>query len=200
MAMPADVVTMITSDHRELERLFDAMEKDRSARPLMFPLALAMLNAHSRAEEECVYPAVAGEAGEEDEARHGAEEHHEAERLGQRLLAEDPESEAFDSGLGEFLEAVRHHIREEEDDVLPALGKALDADRLKELGEAFAARRAEELAGKPGSGSGSGSGSQAGERTRDELYEEARSLDIPGRSTMTKQELAREVEKTQAGS
>jgi hypothetical protein len=52
-------------------------------------------------------------------------------------------------------------------------------DRLEELGAAFAEHRAQELAAGPGD-----------DRTKDELYEDARKLDVPGRSKMNKDELA----------
>ncbi len=189
--MAADVITMITTDHRELERLFDLMRKDPGSRPLALPLAVAMLTAHSRAEEEHVYPVVAKEAGEKDEARHGTEEHHEAEELGRALLAEDPESDAFAKGLEKFIDAVLHHVKEEEDDILPALRDAAGPDRLRRLGADFAERRARELTGRDRAAGNGG-------RTRDELYEQARELDVPGRSAMTKEELAREVRRAGA--
>ncbi len=53
--MPNDVVTMIKADHHELQRLFGMMKSDKSSRPLAAPLAVAMLAAHSQAEEVHVY-------------------------------------------------------------------------------------------------------------------------------------------------
>jgi hemerythrin superfamily protein len=193
--MPEDVVALITSDHRELERALELMKKDKSTRPLLLPLALAMLTAHSRAEERHVYPALAEEAGEKGEARHGTEEHREAEELGHRLLPIDPESADFDSALEDFAAAVLHHAQEEEQEVLPALRETLDAERLTALGKAFATKRAEELTGAepvdddlPSSGGGE-EGIDGG-KSKAELYEEARELGVEGRSTMSKEELA----------
>lgn len=189
--MAADVITMITTDHRELERLFEHMRQNPDSRPLVLPLAVAMLTAHSRAEEEHVYPVVAKEAGEKGEARHGTEEHHEAEELGRSLLDMDPGSDAFATGLEKFTGAVLHHVKEEEDDILPALEKAVGPDRLRQLGAAFAERRARELTGRDQAAGNGG-------KTRDEWYEQARDLGVTGRSTMTKEELAREVRKAGA--
>lgn len=215
--MADDLITMVTTDHRELERLFDMMSEDRSSRPLALPLAVAMLEAHSEAEEDRVYPAVAREAGEKDEAEHAAEEHHQAEDLGKHLLEMDWESKEFDRALEEWTSAVLRHVQEEENEILPALSEAVDSNRLRELGLQFATRRSRKLTGQPLSavgegtrgggggtrGRGGGGGTGAGRRqatdgmSRAELYEKARELGIEGRSSMTKEQLAEQVGKTQ---
>jgi hemerythrin superfamily protein len=193
--MPEDVIALITSDHREVERALELMQKDKSTRALLLPLSLAMLAAHSRGEEQHVYPVLAKEAGEKGQAHHGAEEHQQAEELGRRLLPLDPESADFDNALEEFASAVLHHAQEEEQEILPALREAVGHDRLVEIGKAFAARRAEELTrtGPAGDQSSSGSGN-AEQPTKAELYEQAKELGVEGRSTMDKEQLAEQVE------
>jgi hemerythrin superfamily protein len=197
--MADDLITLVTTDHRELQRLFEMMRTDRSSRPLALPLAVAMLEAHSEAEEDRVYPAVAREAGEKAEAEHAAEEHHEAESLGKHLLEMDWESEEFDQALQEWIGAVEHHMEEEENEILPALSQAVGAERLRELGMEFATRRAKALAGRPlkAAGGTTGSGGGAEGATRAELYDKARELGVEGRSTMSKDELAEQVAKAE---
>jgi hemerythrin superfamily protein len=171
------------------------MQKDSSSRPLALPLAVAMLTAHSRAEEDYVYPALAKEAGEKEEAEHGTEEHHKAEQLGQQLLGKDPEGPDFEDSLSEWVSAVQHHVEEEESELLPHLAQALGPERLAELGREFSARRAAELTGQAGHGNGRGGGSRAGKdlqnKTKEELLAQARKAGIQGRSSMSKQELIR---------
>lgn len=145
--MPEDVIALITSDHREVERALELMKKDKSTRPLLLPVTLAMVTAHSRAEEQHVYPVVAKEAGEKGKAHHGTEEHQQAEDLGRRLLPLDPESADFDSALEDFAAAILHHAREEEEEILPALREVANSERLADLGRSFTAKRAEELVG-----------------------------------------------------
>jgi hemerythrin superfamily protein len=195
--MADDLITLVTTDHRELQRLFEMMRTDRSSRPLALPLAVAMLEAHSEAEEDRVYPAVAREAGEKAEAEHAAEEHHEAESLGKHLLEMDWESEEFDQALQEWIGAVEHHMEEEENEILPALSQAVGAERLRELGMEFATRRAKALAGRPLKAAGGTTGGGAEGATRAELYDKARELGVEGRSTMSKDELAEQVAKAE---
>ncbi len=72
-------------------------------------------------------------------------------------------------------------MEEEENEILPTLGDAVDRGRLEELGAAFEDRRRQLLAA-------SGIDENA---TRTELYEQAKQADIPGRSSMSKEELSR---------
>jgi hypothetical protein len=94
-------------------------------------------------------------------------------------------------------------VEEEEGEMLPQLEQALGSDRLVELGQAFARRRAAELTGNDG-GSGQATRqeghAQAGdgsEKTKEELYAEARDEGIQGRSSMSKEELAQALSEKQ---
>jgi hemerythrin superfamily protein len=144
--VPEDVVTLITDDHRRLERLFDQLRQDRGARNDVVPALAALLLAHARAEEQHVYPAIVESVPrEEGDVHHGQQEHAEAEDLLHRLEACDPGSDEFDETLGELRDAVLHHVEEEESEVLAALQEAVPAQRLVQLGEAFSDARRQEL-------------------------------------------------------
>lgn len=173
----ADVVELITSDHREVERLFDVLKNKPDSRALNLPVLATLLVAHSRAEEAEVYPAAAHEAGAGGEVEHSQEEHAEAEKLLEQLQSADPNSGQFDRLLKELADAVTHHVEEEESEVLPAMRKGLSQQRLSQLATAFANAREQHL------------GDKAGTATRDELYQQARNADLPGRSAMDKDEL-----------
>jgi hemerythrin superfamily protein len=220
--MAEDAITLITRDHREMEQLFEQLRTEKEDRPALLEQVGAMLLAHSRAEEEKVYPELtAASPGEKEEVHHGAQEHAEAEQILHRLERTDPKSSEFDKVLSELVDAVSHHIEEEESEILPSLEETLGQAKLEELGRAFMERREQELAlhgiggaagaegafryvglpetaassgGSGGPKSGGSKGAAAEDMTKDELYEKAREAGIEGRSTMNKDELAEAVQ------
>jgi hypothetical protein len=175
--MARTVVELIMNDHREVERLFERMKADPSQRPMLVPVVTTLLVAHSRAEEAEVYPVARDEAGIADDVAHSQEEHAEAEELLEKLKGLDHESEEFHSTLDDLIEAVTHHVEEEESTVLPGMRDNLSDDRLQELADAFVAARAEHMGDRPG------------EATKAELLMQAENADLSGRSTMDKEEL-----------
>jgi len=178
-----DVVDLIMQDHREVERLFAELKNHPETRPLLVPVLSALLTAHSRAEEAEVYPAAKDEAGETHEVAHSQEEHVEAERILARLAATDCESPDFDTVLTELVDAVTHHVEEEESTVLPGMKTGLDDRRRRELGEAFVTSRAAHLGDRPG------------EASKEELRTQARNADMSGVFNLNKQELSEELQK-----
>lgn len=186
--MTGDVVDMLMDDHREVERLLGILQHSPEQRPLMVPVVAALLTAHDRAEEAEVYPAARTEAGEEEETEHSSEEHGQAEKLLENLrTVSDTSSKKFDEQLQQFVDAVNHHVQDEENSVLPGIRERLSDDRRQDLGRAFAARRAAELVP-------SGSGGKVTDKSKGELYEQAKQAGVSGRSSMSKDELAEHLE------
>lgn len=179
--MAPDVVDLIMQDHREVEKLFDRMKAEPDQRPMLVPVVSTLLVAHSRAEEAEVYPAARDEADEADDVAHSQEEHAQAEEIMERLKTLDHHSAEFDSTLAELIEAITHHVEEEESSVLPGMRQALSVDRLQELGEAFLTARAEHM------------GEQPGEASRAEILQQAANADIEGASSKSKQEITEEL-------
>lgn len=138
--MASDAVTLIMNDHRLMEQLFERLRAGSGDRQLLLDEIAARLTAHSHAEELRVYPSLPAE-----QAHHGADEHHEAERMLHDLQRMGPEDEAFADKLDDFIAAVAHHVEEEETSMLPALRESVDDARLAELGAAFEQVRLEEL-------------------------------------------------------
>jgi hemerythrin-like domain-containing protein len=129
-----------------MEQLFKRLKSAREDRQALLVEVAARLAAHSHAEEMKVYPALAQAAPQEHgEVQHGSQEHHEAEQMLHLLMAMEPEDRSFDEALDRFVEAVLHHVQEEETELLPALQQAVDAATLKELGQQFEEIRTKEL-------------------------------------------------------
>ena len=189
-----DAIALIKADHKTVEALFKQFEQvkeagDDARKKSVVDEISRELEAHADIEEEIFYPSVKAKAEEEgqelvDEA---VEEHHLVKVTLGELASLPPSDEAFDAKVTVLIENVRHHVEEEEEEMLPQAEELLGADRLAELGQRMAERK-QELLGQAGSSSG-------GEQTKEELYEQAKKQDIPGRSKMSKEELAREVGK-----
>jgi hemerythrin superfamily protein len=176
-----DVVDLILQDHRELQRMFEELLGNPSSRESLAPVMSTLLFAHSRAEESEVYP-EARAAGGEDDVEHSQEEHLEADQLAERLSSLDPTSAAFEDLLEHLIEAVTHHVEEEEESVLPHLRERMSGDDLVSMGQRFLAARREHL------------GDQPDDITRQQLEQQAANLGLDGRSAMTKSELESELE------
>ncbi|NUP03704.1 MAG: hemerythrin domain-containing protein [Nonomuraea sp.] len=170
--MATDVITLITNDHRTVESLFERLKKGQGDLSATVAELHALLTAHARAEEDRVYPGI--------DAHHGVEEHKEAEVLLDSLVRAKPGTAEFAEALDKLAESVDHHVQEEETTLLPKLARTASEAKLRELGQAFKERRAEELRALTATGDGP---------TKAELYEQAQKADIPGRSQMDKDEL-----------
>lgn len=134
-----DVVDLILADHREFERLFRALRNREEDRPARLGELSNLLVAHALAEESEVYPRLKQQApSEADEVEHGVEEHAEGhEALANLLAVSDVDSEEFEESLEELVEAVGHHIDEEEREVLNAAREQVPEQVRRELGQAF---------------------------------------------------------------
>ena len=183
MGTSGDVVDLIMQDHREVERLFDELKESPDKRLKLLPVLTTLLTAHSRAEEAEVYPVAASEAGEKEEISHSQQEHVEADQLLAKLTDTDPMSGEFDTVLQNLVDAVSHHVEEEETKVLPGMRSGLSDQRRSELADAFVASRKQHL------------GEQPGEMTGDQLAQQASNAGISGTSGLSKDDLEKKVQK-----
>jgi hypothetical protein len=172
-----DVVTAIMNDHRVLAGLFEELKVAGRDRTIRLAEVRARLLAHCRAEERYVYPILKKLVPGEE--HHGGHDHREEEE--KLAAAEAAPSSEFPGALAEFVDAVRRHIEIEESRVLPSLKAAMSYRKRDDLGRRFESHRINEL-------------KRAGiddALTKEDLYIRAQRAGIPGRSSMSKEELAR---------
>ena len=141
------VITLIKDDHKKLEAVFKQLE---SAEPAETPPLLAqvakLLIPHSKAEEQVVYPAIKATApDEESDVDDGIAEHHHVEETLKQLLASDPEAPGADGLIAAMIGEVRHHVQEEEEEILPAFAEAASNETLSDLGTTFTQAKARAL-------------------------------------------------------
>lgn len=133
-----DLVTVITEDHRAVERVFTELEREPHAgnRKDVTDHVIAELVRHSVAEEQYMYPAAREYLQDGGRiADHEIEEHGEAEKVMKQLERKEPGDPEFESLLAKLIADVRHHIQDEETDLLPRLRAACTPEELQRLGE-----------------------------------------------------------------
>ena len=127
-------VSLLKDDHDRVKRLFDEFEKakGRAARKKIVRKALTELKVHAAIEEEIFYPAVRKPIGKEI-MNEADEEHHVAKLLIAELEAMNGSESHFDAKFTVLAENVRHHIKEEENEMLPKVRSVkLDFEALAE--------------------------------------------------------------------
>jgi hemerythrin superfamily protein len=145
--MAQDAVELIKSDHRKVEQLFREFEEagDRAykTKQELVGQIVEELEVHAAIEEEIYYPAVEAKARKDGKEliAEAVEEHHVVKVLLGELGSMSSEDEAFDAKVTVLMENVRHHVEEEESELLPQSEKILGTDELTRLGEQMAARK-----------------------------------------------------------
>ena len=144
-----DAIKMIKDDHHRMKELLrayaDAGNDAFKVKQEIANQVFAELEVHQALEEEIFYPAVrakADDAGKSHVAE-GVEEHHVVSILIGELKVLTPEDEVFAAKFKVLSEHVEHHMKEEEDDLLPDAKKKLGHDGIEVLGEQMDSRRKE---------------------------------------------------------
>jgi hemerythrin superfamily protein len=132
-----DAVKMLKMDHKKVKALFDEFEeaKDARAKRKAAEQAILELKIHAALEEEIFYPAVRRKLGKQmaDVMNEANEEHHVAKVLIAELDQLEPRDPRFEAKFMVLAENVRHHIKEEESEMLPeAEDTGIDMEALAE--------------------------------------------------------------------
>ena len=115
-ARSVDAIALLKADHREVEDWFKQFEKAQSsARKAELAQKICQaLRIHTTIEEEIFYPAFL-EATANTDMHHEAEvEHAGAKNLIRQIEAIGPDDDYFDAKVTVLAEAIKHHVKEEE--------------------------------------------------------------------------------------
>jgi hemerythrin superfamily protein len=144
-----DAITLLKSDHREVEQWFDEFEETSSG-PRKAKLARQIctaLKVHTQIEEEIFYPACRDAGLKEDMMDEADIEHHAAKSLIEEIEAGGPGEDHWDARVTVLGEMIKHHVKEEEEpDGIFAKAKKAKLD-LNALGGALKARKDELMEG-----------------------------------------------------
>ena len=143
-----DAVQLLVKDHRTVEALFARFEKlgdgkaSQNQKRKVVDLIVRELVAHAAIEETVLYPAARKLVhSTEDQVLEALEEHHVVKWMLNELEKMKPDHERFDAKVTVLMEAVRHHVEEEERELFPKLKKSLPKAQLVELGAKLVAAK-----------------------------------------------------------
>lgn len=139
-----NAIELLKSDHREVEKLFEAYEEasGKSVKAKLAQKICLELCVHATIEEEIFYPEIK-DAVEEDLLDEAQVEHDGAKMLIAEIMAGEPGEEFFDAKVKVLSEEIKHHVKEEEQpDGIFAQAKKGGID-LVDLGMRLAARKEE---------------------------------------------------------
>lgn len=142
-------IEIIKRDHRKVEKLFKEYEdlgdqafatKKKKAEEIAKELKL-----HMEMEEKLVYPLLLEEFTKEDDkmVEEGFAEHDVAKRILEELSVTHPEDPQFDARVKVLNENIAHHVKEEEEELLPVADKNLTQEELNDMGEKLTAFKLE---------------------------------------------------------
>ncbi|OWQ46584.1 hemerythrin [Roseateles noduli] len=140
-----DAVALLRADHKKVADLFEQFEKSRSPakkKQLVAEICLE-LTVHAQVEEEIFYPEVQAALRDKELVPEAKVEHQSIKDLIAAVEGVEPYGEDYDAKVKVMSEWVKHHVKEEQNEMFPKAKKSkLD---LIELGERIQQRKDELL-------------------------------------------------------
>ncbi|MBW8824880.1 MAG: hemerythrin domain-containing protein [Acidobacteria bacterium] len=141
----ADVVTMIEQDHREVEKVFARLQSGDGDRSGLVDQLAVLLVPHTEAEEQVVYPLIAQAGVASFDSEEATQEHAEASTMLEELRGCVGDDGQFMAQLSELMEAIQHHVHEEEQAILPEWKQKTDPGTLEDVGRKFEAAKRQHM-------------------------------------------------------
>jgi hemerythrin superfamily protein len=125
-AVASGVIEMLKEDHEKVKGLFEDFESAEGREQAdIAATAIMELEVHADLEEKLIYPAIREHIDEDEMMNEAVEEHHLVHVLIKELKKLKPKDEVFQAKFKVLGELVKHHIEEEEEEMLP---KAQESD------------------------------------------------------------------------
>ncbi len=186
-----DGLDLLIADHNRVRGLFarfrEAHENsDTSAMGEIAGKFFEDLEVHTAIEEKIFYPAVHSFSEQLAEVvDEGVQEHHVIDVLIDEARTLKPEDPEWVAKVAVLIENVEHHAEEEETELFPQVRSATDAATREEWAKRFEKMKIQRNAPTRAEASG---------LTTEELRRRASEQQIPGRSTMTRDDLVATVD------
>jgi len=145
-ARPQEATAMLRADHKKVSGLFAEYDRARTAarKKDLVTQICTELSVHATIEEEIFYPAVKQALKDTELVPEATVEHATLKDLIAQVQGVEPDGEMYDAKVKVLSEYVKHHVKEEHNEMFPrAREPTLD---MKALGARMAERKAELLA------------------------------------------------------
>ena len=136
-----EIYEALITDHRKLQDTLDRLvalnEGDEETRHELIQQVRDELIPHSRAEEAVFYNSIRAINTAQDLAWHGYEEHMMAEGLLRTLQGADKINAEWKAIANKLRDALNHHIKEEEEEMIPVAQQLFTKEEAEVMAEAF---------------------------------------------------------------
>ena len=141
-----EATAMLRADHQLVSKLFEEYEGTHSTgkKAQIVSRICTELSVHAQVEEEIFYPAVKAALNDKELVPEATVEHATLKDLIAQVEGIEPDGEMFDAKVKVLSEYVKHHVKEEQNQIFPK-AKASKLD-LVELGAQMAKCKEEILA------------------------------------------------------
>lgn len=128
-----NVIDMLKEDHKKVKGLFEEFESAEGKEQAdIAATAIMELEVHADLEEKLIYPAIREQIDEDELMNEAVEEHHLVHVLIKELKKLKAKDEVFQAKFKVLGELVKHHIEEEEGEILPkAQERAIHWEKLE---------------------------------------------------------------------
>ena len=143
-----DATALLRADHKRVSDLFNEYEESRSSakKKQIVEQLCDELTVHAQIEEEIFYPAVKRALKDKELIPEARVEHDTLKGLIAQVEGAEPDGEMFDAKIKVMREYVKHHVKEEQNEIFPK-AKSTDLDMMK-LGAKLSERKEELLAAR----------------------------------------------------
>lgn len=131
-----DWFAALKAEHRMVEKLFETLlgtdETQTMKRKMLLSKIAYALTKHANEEENVIYPALKQEA-HDGRADHLAQDHAEVKNFIFELKQLETSDPRWIVRAREFFQALQRHVREEEDEIFPAMQAGLSEEENRRL-------------------------------------------------------------------
>lgn len=145
-AKAQEATALLRADHKAVNMLFEQYESARSTtkKKAIAAQICTELTVHAQIEEEIFYPQVKEALRDDELIPEAIIEHATLKDLIAQIEDSEPDDEMYDAKVKVLSEYVKHHVKEEQNELFPKV-KASKLD-LNALGEQLAQRKEELMA------------------------------------------------------